>query len=77
MGIASQPHAGGALTALGGALALEFKSFQPVGPESDVYALGMLLYRLLAGSLPCPVESSTGLQRAHRVRQRARSVDDR
>jgi diaminohydroxyphosphoribosylaminopyrimidine deaminase/5-amino-6-(5-phosphoribosylamino)uracil reductase len=38
MGIASQPHAGGALSALDGALALEFKSFQPVGPDLRIIA---------------------------------------
>ncbi|SEA13547.1 diaminohydroxyphosphoribosylaminopyrimidine deaminase / 5-amino-6-(5-phosphoribosylamino)uracil reductase [Variovorax sp. YR216] len=38
LGIASQPHAGGALTSLGDALALEFRSFDPVGPDLRIVA---------------------------------------
>lgn len=38
MGIASQPHAGGALTGLESALALEFKSFQAIGPDLRIIA---------------------------------------
>jgi diaminohydroxyphosphoribosylaminopyrimidine deaminase/5-amino-6-(5-phosphoribosylamino)uracil reductase len=38
LGMASQPHAAGALSALGDALALEFKSFQPVGPDLRIVA---------------------------------------
>lgn len=38
LGIASQPHAGGALTSLGDALALEFRSFDAVGPDLRIVA---------------------------------------
>ncbi len=37
----------------------------PVEPASDVYALGMLFYRMVAGVLPWPVDSATGLLQAH------------
>lgn len=38
LGMASQPHASGPLTVLGDALALEFKSFEPVGPDLRIVA---------------------------------------
>jgi diaminohydroxyphosphoribosylaminopyrimidine deaminase/5-amino-6-(5-phosphoribosylamino)uracil reductase len=38
LGMASQPHAAGALTVLGNALALEFKSCEPVGPDLRIVA---------------------------------------
>ncbi|MEJ7686277.1 MAG: bifunctional diaminohydroxyphosphoribosylaminopyrimidine deaminase/5-amino-6-(5-phosphoribosylamino)uracil reductase RibD [Variovorax sp.] len=38
LGIASQPHASGALTGLGDALALEFKSFAALGPDLRIVA---------------------------------------
>lgn len=38
LGMASQPHAAGALTALGDALALEFKSFEQIGPDLRIVA---------------------------------------
>lgn len=38
LGIASHPHAGGALTSLDGALALEFRSFEPIGPDLRIVA---------------------------------------
>ncbi|MEJ8809971.1 bifunctional diaminohydroxyphosphoribosylaminopyrimidine deaminase/5-amino-6-(5-phosphoribosylamino)uracil reductase RibD [Variovorax ureilyticus] len=38
LGIASQPHAGGALTSLGDALALEFRTFDAVGPDLRIVA---------------------------------------
>ncbi len=38
LGIASQPHAAGALTSLADALNLEFKSFEPVGPDLRIIA---------------------------------------
>ncbi len=37
----------------------------PVRPASDVYALGVLCYRMIAGTLPWPVDSATGLLRSH------------
>ncbi len=37
----------------------------PVEPASDVYALGMLFYRMVSGVLPWPVDSATGLLQAH------------
>ncbi|MFB9185688.1 serine/threonine-protein kinase [Dactylosporangium sucinum] len=36
-----------------------------VTPASDVYALGVVLYKLLAGVLPWPGESTTGIVRDH------------
>ena len=38
LGIASRPHAGGPLTALSEALALEFRSFDAVGPDLRIVA---------------------------------------
>jgi diaminohydroxyphosphoribosylaminopyrimidine deaminase/5-amino-6-(5-phosphoribosylamino)uracil reductase len=38
LGIANQPHAAGALTRLDQALALEFKSFEPLGPDLRIVA---------------------------------------
>jgi diaminohydroxyphosphoribosylaminopyrimidine deaminase/5-amino-6-(5-phosphoribosylamino)uracil reductase len=38
LGMASQPHAAGALTVLGDALALEFKSFEQIGPDLRIVA---------------------------------------
>ncbi len=38
LGIASQPHPGGPLATLEGALALEFKSFEAIGPDLRIIA---------------------------------------
>ncbi|WP_077003263.1 bifunctional diaminohydroxyphosphoribosylaminopyrimidine deaminase/5-amino-6-(5-phosphoribosylamino)uracil reductase RibD [Variovorax sp. KK3] len=38
LGIASQPHAAGALTRLDGAIALEFKSLEMIGPDARIIA---------------------------------------
>ncbi|OJF10635.1 serine/threonine-protein kinase [Couchioplanes caeruleus] len=46
-------------------LAPERLSGDPVAPAADVYALGLLLYRLLTGRLPWPAETTTEALRAH------------
>ncbi|MCM0679118.1 serine/threonine protein kinase, partial [Micromonospora phytophila] len=46
-------------------LAPERLDLGEVLPASDVYALGLLLYRVLAGRLPWRTETQTGMLRAH------------
>jgi eukaryotic-like serine/threonine-protein kinase len=41
---------------------------EPVTAATDVYALGVLLYRALAGALPWEADTPTGLIRAHQSR---------
>jgi hypothetical protein len=46
-------------------LAPERLSGHPVVPATDVYALGLLLYRLLVGKLPWPASTATQMLKAH------------
>ncbi|WP_305786048.1 serine/threonine-protein kinase [Symbioplanes lichenis] len=46
-------------------LAPERLSGGPVAPPADVYALGLLLYRMLTGGFPWPADSTTEALRAH------------
>ncbi|MEV4410791.1 protein kinase [Catellatospora sp. NPDC049609] len=49
-------------------LAPERVDGQPVQPAADVYSVGVLLYRMLAGSLPWPADTPVGLLTAPRLR---------
>jgi serine/threonine protein kinase len=50
-------------------LAPERLAGQPVVAATDVYALGLLLYRLLAGRLPWSTETTTQMLEAHVYRE--------
>jgi len=48
----------------------------PLGPYTDVHAVGLLLFELLAGELPFPSVTSLGALARQRARERPRSLRD-
>jgi eukaryotic-like serine/threonine-protein kinase len=69
IGELSQPARHGALFGTPAYVAPERLTGGPARPASDVYALGLLLYRTLTGRLPFEVSTRAELLRAHLQRQ--------
>jgi serine/threonine-protein kinase len=65
-GEADSAHADGEIWGTPAYLAPERLEGGSVVPASDVYALGLMLYRLLSGGLPWPVQTTTEMIKAHR-----------
>ena len=51
-------------------LAPEIFRGEPATPQSDIYAIGVLLYRLLSGAYPVNGKTTADLQRAHHSNER-------
>jgi serine/threonine protein kinase/tetratricopeptide (TPR) repeat protein len=64
-GDATMPAAGTPLY-----LAPEVFRNEPATPQSDIYAIGVLLYRLLSGAFPVNGKTTADLQRAHNSNER-------
>ena len=65
LGDATMPAAGTPLY-----LAPEVFRNEPATPQSDIYAIGVLLYRLLSGAYPVNGKTTADLQRAHSSNKR-------
>jgi serine/threonine-protein kinase len=64
-GEAGEPGPGGVVLGTPAYLAPERLAGGPVRPATDVYALGLLLYRALTGGLPWAAETTTQMINAH------------
>jgi serine/threonine protein kinase len=56
-------------------LAPELLTGGRAGRETDIYALGVLLFRLASGHYPCEADDFAGLLEAHRCNRRKRLLD--